>query len=42
MRKRKDPEKKQRQDDLSRIRNLAAAFYWVVKLIRETWDWFNR
>ena len=33
MRRRKEPEKQQRQDNLTRIRNLAAALYWLVSLL---------
>ena len=42
MRKRKVPGKKQRRDDLSRIRNLAVALYWLARLILMLWDRFAR
>ena len=39
--KQKRSEQKQRRDDLTRIRNLAAALYWFVKLCLEVWDRFH-
>ena len=40
--KQKRSEQKQRRNDPTRFDIYAAALYWVVKLIRETWDWFSR
>ena len=42
MRKQKHPGKKQRRDDLAKIRNLAVALYWTVRLILMLWDRFTR
>ena len=38
VRKRKNPGKKQRRDNLTKIHLFAAALYWLVRLILMLWD----